>query len=113
MSSDLAGSQPIFTEEFISTFPLLGSVMSMGLFMFSTTDEQDSLLFVTENIVKNATDPRYQVLQQAFGFWTCQLNNSLGSVESTTFISDMCMLMRFHHNNINTVHQAECFVQLF
>lgn len=108
MSSDLAGTEPTFTEEFLSRFPLLDSASSMGLFTFSTTDEQDSLLFVTENVVKNETDPRYQILQQAFGFWTCQLNNSLGTVEATTFISDMCMLIHIHNfstkiNNVSIV----------
>ena len=90
MSSNLAGSAPVLTDEFKETFPLLDTRPAMGVFVVSTTDDQDALFFSTNNVIMNESDPNYRVLQQAFGFWTCRLNNSLGTAEATTFITDMC-----------------------
>ena len=89
MASDQVRSAPQLTDEFMAAFPLLPPSMAMNIFVVVTSGDQDTLFFETFNVTRNLTD-RYAVLQQAFGFWTCKLNNSLGEVEATTFISDMC-----------------------
>ena len=89
MASDKVRSQPRFTEEFRAAFPLLDPMNAMNIFVVVTSGDHDTLFFETFNVTRNLTE-RYDVLQQSFGFWTCKLNNSLGSVEATTFISDYC-----------------------
>ena len=89
MASDKVRSQPLLTDEFKAVFPLLDPENAMNIFVVVTSGDQDKLFFETFNVTSNLTE-RYDVLRQSFGFWTCKLNNSLGSVEATTFISDYC-----------------------
>lgn len=75
--------------EFIAEFPSLVGVASPVI--VSTNNPEGSFLeFIVNNITRNASRPEYQALTMAFGFWTCTLNNSLGSQTETTFISDNC-----------------------
>ena len=89
MASDKVRSQPRLTDEFRAAFPLLDPMNAMNIFVVVTSGDEDELFFETFNVTGNQT-MRYDVLRQSFGFWTCKLNDSLGSVEATTFISDNC-----------------------
>ena len=89
MASDEVRSEPRLTDEFIAAFPLLLPWNAMNIFVVISSGHQDTLFFETFNVTRNLSE-RYKVLQQAFGFWTCKLNNSLGSVEATTYISNNC-----------------------
>lgn len=86
---DLDDSMYMPPQEFLDTFPLIGDE---GTFAVSTEAEESasSLDFSTNNITKNFSDPKYLALREAFGFWICTLNNSLGMETATSFISDMC-----------------------
>ena len=86
MSSDQVRNAPEFTDEFRAAFPLLTPVNTRNIFVVVTSGDQDSLFFEIFNITKD-DGARYQILKQAFGFWTCQLNNSIGSAEATTLIT--------------------------
>ena len=87
MSSDPVRSVPQMTDEFRAAFPLLDPLNARNIFVIVTSGDQDLLFFGTFNITKDDGDIRYQILKQAFGFWTCQLNNSIGSAEATTLIT--------------------------
>ena len=87
MASDQVRRQPRLTDEFRAAFPLLDPMNAMKIFVVVTSGDQDTLFFETFNVTRNLTE-RYDVLRQSFGFWTCKLNNSLGSVEATNFVSD-------------------------
>ena len=89
MASDQVRREPQLTDDFIAQFPLLQPVNAMNIFVVVTSGDQDTLFFETFNVTRNLST-RYEVLREAFGSWTCRLNNSLGEVEATTFISDMC-----------------------
>ena len=88
MASDRVRSQPRLTDEFRAAFPLLDPINAMNIFVVVTSGDEDELFFETFNVTRNLI-MRYDVLRQSFGFWTCKLNNSLGSLEAT-FISDNC-----------------------
>ena len=98
---DRDGNQASFTSDtfagdsdFFDTFPLLDLMTNMGIFFLNTNPQpveaQDSLIFRIFNITKNVSDPKYQILMQAFGTWICRVNNSLGDESATTIFSDMC-----------------------
>ena len=89
MASDKVRREPRLTDEFRAAFPLLDPRNAMNIFVVVTSGDQDTLFFETFNVTRNLTE-RYDVLQQSFGSWTCRLNNSLGSVEETTYISNNC-----------------------
>ena len=77
------------TQEFVDTFPL---ITGAGQVSFPTSAPAHSIIFNIFNVTRDP-DPNnlmYEELQQAFGTWTCTLNNSLGEVTRSTFISDMC-----------------------
>ena len=84
MSSDQVRSLSTLTDEFRAAFPLLNS---QNIFVRVTSGDQDSLFFETFNITKDDDNTRYQILKQSFGFWTCQLNNSIGTAQATTLIT--------------------------
>ena len=100
MASDEVRSAPQLTDEFEATFPLLDPMNAMNIFVVVTSGDHDTLFFETMNVTGNLTE-RYDVLRQSFGFWTCKLNNSLGSMEATTFISDHC---KYRVHNSKFVH---------
>lgn len=87
MSNVLAGNTPSPSDEFLDTFDRLGRG---NPFIIQSGRPADSLIFETFNVTKNASTDRYQTLMQAFGIWTCKLNNSLGMEEATTVITDDC-----------------------
>lgn len=74
------------SDEFLATFPLLDG----DPFFILSSQPFDALEFITDNVTKNMSNPRYQALMQAFGLWICKLNNSLGEDEATTIITDDC-----------------------
>ena len=90
-NSDIFGTDD---DEFSDTFPLLDPMANMNIFILNTNpnppEGQDSLIFRIFNITKNESNPRYQILSQAFGTWICRVNNSLGDENATTIFSDMC-----------------------
>lgn len=88
MSNVLAGNTVIPSQEFVDTFDRL---TGEAPFTILNSRPVDSLRFRTFNVTKNASSERYQILMQAFGLWTCQLNNSLGMEEATTVLTDDCM----------------------
>lgn len=74
-------------EEFTMAFP--GLIGADSPFTVST-DSTNALDFSVANITRNLSREDYLNLRMAFGFWTCTLNNSLGSQTKTSFISDTC-----------------------
>ena len=105
MASDKVRREPEVTDEFIVAFPLLQPVNAMNIFVIVTRGDQDTLFFETFNVTRNLTE-RYDVLRQSFGFWTCKLNNSLGSVAATTFISDYCKSDCVHKSVLFVLHNS-------
>lgn len=86
LSSVLAGESVDPTDDFLDTFDKLTG----DPFIILNSRPVDSLRFRTFNVTKNASTERYQTLMQAFGLWTCKLNNSLGEEEATTVLTDDC-----------------------
>ena len=86
---ELRNSMYMPPDEFIDAFPEL---IASNRLTVSTdaVPATSSLDFSTNNITKNFSDPTYLALRQAFGIWTCTMNNSLGMETATTFITDMC-----------------------
>ena len=81
-------------EEFTMAFP--GLIGADSPFTVST-DSTNALDFSVANIIRNLSRDDYLNLRMAFGFWTCTLNNSLGSQTKTSFISDTCKHTFYKH----------------